>query len=771
MNGTSDVSADDAEIEVVDAPPHLTAQRLRWLAGLFVATVVFWKLRIIDAATDPRVLLGSNDIYTEHYPMSKFGFERLFAGDIPLWNPFQLTGTPFLPVTHVGLFYPANFVYAFMDTGVAIEVSFVAHLFFAGAGMWLLLRSLDFSPRAGLVAALTFMWSGWMIFYSNQASLISGMSWLPFTVWMVELALRGNRRAALGLVVAVAFQLFNGATEFFVYNMYISGAYAAVRLVGLGLAGDWPTALRRAGMLLGGVLAGVLLAAPQLLPSMQLAGESVRGAEPMTFAQARFWGAIKPTTFVLDALMTREMVTVGVLPLAGMILGAATRRRWLFLLCLALVVLSTFLVFGGQLYWLYFHTPLGDLFRRPHKFLHVYAFGQAIMAALAVLALESHLATPVGRLVRSPALILCVAGLGAAALWVHASGETPVALWCMIVGLLGFVAVPPGRGREVVLIALIGLQAVNLFFGVKQDFKRPAAQREHLHWYDVTIERLARDAGAQRVHIVPDVLMLPGLMQKVGTMRGFRVLGDYSPLSSKRAADYFARVGPPPNPKDRNKPFAGEILPTAKSDWRLLDLTSTRLYVVRPGSDAEKHLKTLARRPARTGVVLREPKHPIIYERTTALPRAYFVAGARHAGDAEAALDLLQSPDFRPRREVVLEGAPVEADPSGRVGSTPVQILADEREHVTLRVDASAPGYVVLTDAHRPGWRAELDGAPVPIYMANALFRAVRVPAGESEIVMTYRSAPFERGLVISGVTLIALLGVVWHVRRGNARS
>jgi len=56
------------------------------------------------------------------------------------------------------------------------------HLFFAGLGSFLLARLLGLSSLSGIASALTFMWSGWMIFYSNQASLVSGMSWLPMMI-------------------------------------------------------------------------------------------------------------------------------------------------------------------------------------------------------------------------------------------------------------------------------------------------------------------------------------------------------------------------------------------------------------------------------------------------------------------------------------------------------------------------------------------------------------------------------------------------------------
>jgi uncharacterized membrane protein YfhO len=48
----------------------------------------------------------------------------------------------------------------------------------------------------------------------------------------------------------------------------------------------------------------------------------------------------------------------------------------------------------------------------------------------------------------------------------------------------------------------------------------------------------------------------------------------------------------------------------------------------------------------------------------------------------------------------------------------------------------------VLNDVWQPWWQAEIDGRPVPLLRANAIFRAVQVPAGRSTIRFVFR--PFE---------------------------
>jgi hypothetical protein len=137
------------------------------------------------------------------------------------------------------------------------------------------------------------------------------------------------------------------------------------------------------------------------------------------------------------------------------------------------------------------------------------------------------------------------------------------------------------------------------------------------------------------------------------------------------------------------------------------------------------------------------------------LPRAYAVGGVRVA-DGISGLVALIDPAFDPRREIVLpEGRPVAA-PGGFRGQA--RILRETADRVQLEAELSADGYVVLVDGHDPGWRARVDGRPAPLLRANVAFRAVAVPAGRHVVDMVYRPTAALAGLVVSGITLAALV-------------
>jgi hypothetical protein len=81
------------------------------------------------------------------------------------------------------------------------------------------------------------------------------------------------------------------------------------------------------------------------------------------------------------------------------------------------------------------------------------------------------------------------------------------------------------------------------------------------------------------------------------------------------------------------------------------------------------------------------------------------------------------------------------------------RFLRDDPEVVEIETAGAAAGLVVLSDAHAPGWRAFVDGAPTDILSADYVGRAVPVPAGRSVVRFEYTHPLLDRGLLISLTT------------------
>ena len=152
-------------------------------------------------------------------------------------------------------------------------------------------------------------------------------------------------------------------------------------------------------------------------------------------------------------------------------------------------------------------------------------------------------------------------------------------------------------------------------------------------------------------------------------------------------------------------------------------------------------------------------KEPIrVFKVPRPLPRSSVVGGARIAPGTAAAIAAISAGDFDPRREVVLDSGAGRAAPEAFIGRSRIEESRPDR--VRVAIEASHAGYAVLSDAYDRGWRATVDGVPVPVERANVCFRAVPVPAGSHVVEYTYRPRSVILGLAVAAVT--ALLGLAW---------
>jgi hypothetical protein len=166
-----------------------------------------------------------------------------------------------------------------------------------------------------------------------------------------------------------------------------------------------------------------------------------------------------------------------------------------------------------------------------------------------------------------------------------------------------------------------------------------------------------------------------------------------------------------------------------------------------------------------------------LYENGCFLPRAFVAARAVYSPDPDETLARLADPRFDARNTVLL--APEEgweplspADASAPAGK--VESFQRTANSVTLRVNLSRPGYVVLLDRFDPNWHAAVDGHEVKILRANHLFRAVRAGAGPHTVRFFYRQRGLVAGLEVS-LGALALCGVLflldWQVSVIKLRS
>jgi hypothetical protein len=160
-----------------------------------------------------------------------------------------------------------------------------------------------------------------------------------------------------------------------------------------------------------------------------------------------------------------------------------------------------------------------------------------------------------------------------------------------------------------------------------------------------------------------------------------------------------------------------------------------------------------------------------IYQNLDVLSRAFVVHQARVIEDDEAAVAAMRDESFRPSEEAILAEAPPEwgaaVSPQANLDFDQVTIVSYEPERVIIEADLASEGYLILTDAYYPGWRACVDGKESSIIRANLMFRAVSLSAGQHRVEFFYEPVSLKVGAALSVAALLVIVAsLFWWCRK-----
>lgn len=240
-----------------------------------------------------------SDLILENYVWKKFTRETLAAGQLPLWNPYILSGQPFLANGQHSAYYPFSLLFYILPLPQAYGWFTVSQLWLAGLTMYIFLRVLGGSRLAALVAGMTYSLSNFFIARVVFTMIIAGAVWLPLLLAIIELVIRKQETkgrtgySPIPYIVAGAgilgVQTLAGHVEVTYYTLLVSGFYAAGRL---SILWYHQATVRFAGRLavwLGVmVFLGVGLGAIQLIPMYEVVSQNFRD-DSVTLEQVRGW--------------------------------------------------------------------------------------------------------------------------------------------------------------------------------------------------------------------------------------------------------------------------------------------------------------------------------------------------------------------------------------------------------------------------------------------------------------------------------------------------
>lgn len=214
------------------------------------------------------------DGITQFYPWRLFAAQTWRAGLVPLWNPHQFCGTPFLANGQSAVLYLPNLLFVLMPVKFAFGWSAVLHLIFTGVTAYLFFRRAGgSSPMAAAIGAACWQLSTWQISWLSLPTFLDTSAWLPSALLAgFYLVKRPSVFRASALAVIISMMVLAGHLQISFYCIGLTAAYCIYRLI---VEKSSTAAALKAAVVV--TTLAILLAAAQVLPTLELSKLSARG--------------------------------------------------------------------------------------------------------------------------------------------------------------------------------------------------------------------------------------------------------------------------------------------------------------------------------------------------------------------------------------------------------------------------------------------------------------------------------------------------------------
>jgi hypothetical protein len=105
----------------------------------------------------------------------------------------------------------------------------------------------------------------------------------------------------------------------------------------------------------------------------------------------------------------------------------------------------------------------------------------------------------------------------------------------------------------------------------------------------------------------------------------------------------------------------------------------------------------------------------------------------------------------------------------------PVDISRPRPGQIDATVDIARPGLFVVPEQNASGWTATVDGQPAPTVPVDSMSQGVLLEPGHHTIELRYVAPGSRLGLLLSGLSVVAVALLAWEPwrrrRRGGPRG
>ncbi|MFP4163381.1 MAG: YfhO family protein [Chitinispirillaceae bacterium] len=732
-----------------------------------------------------------NDFVEQNFPYRLFASKALKQGIFPFWNPYVFSGMPFFADIQTAILYPFNLLMALFSgsqwlSPALFQIQIVAHIFFAGACMFLLGRELKLGTAGALLSSVTLMFSAYLTTHIFHSNVIHAVAWFPLVVLLFRRMIIRSSLLYMTLSAGVlAMCMFAGHPQTMVHMYYWLGAFYLF-FFGYRLRKKqytWKSEAVKGALFAGMVALSVGLSSVQLLPTAKLAEESsrpevsyeqstigsLRPYRLVTLAAPNFFGKPGETYWGISSKDVQPgmhnywetAVYAGILPLVLSFI-ALFFVRGSFVAFLGIMGLLSLLLSMGNGFFLYRlafeFLPALSSFRVPARFGFYFIFSVSLLAGFGLKFLLENRET-----LKEPSVKKIQIAVGAVS-----------ALSLLLVLLFS-------AGAFNSTIA----DFISSGMGAKADAALQFVQTRILPQASKALWLFILFLLTSGVLLVLRIRgLLSGKQSAIGAV--VLVFIDLAVFGMGYASD---------GNKDPSRVFAKNNLVTQFQSQGEDEFFRINSRSSKPGSYAigGKHMFLLRNQGSVHDLFLTEGYNQLrlkrqlinsrdktfdilnvkykihvdtqgrmsVVQHPTKLPRVWMADSYVVEKREDSILPLLYKPEFDHRSSVILEQEPQLEGITLKPGAWDARITSYSPNRIDMKVSSENGGILVLSEIHYPAWKAYVNGKETPLYRANYALRAIPVPPGEHEVTCRYESSAFRNGLIITLLSILIAASII----------
>ncbi len=707
------------------------------------------------------------DTIRQIYPWKTLTVSMIKNGEIPLWNPYNFSGSPLLANYQSAVFYPFSAFYMFFSQIVAWTLLIFLQPFLAGIGTFLYARKLGLNAFSSFLSAFAFSFSLFMIVFLEYNTINHAILWLPFALFATENLLEKVRyTSVIMLIGSLVFSFLAGHLQLSALVFSFVVIYA---LLGI-LKRKQGKKILYAGFLFFLFLLVIGICAIQFLPTLELLNNAARVSQEydflinilliqpyqlIMFFIPDFFGNPATRNYLLNDPYPGKALYIGVIPfLFGLFTLVHNKNNYhkrFFTITIALLLLFlvrspfTELLYRLQIPFISTSSPTNSIF--------LISFSLAILAGFGYEYWQKENKKIHGRyllLSVSVFSVLLILGL-------LLSSKTPsvkniLFSSSLLIAFLSmfFLSTYFIRLKKVILYLFICVTVLDLFYFFHKF--NPFIPKELVFPTAKVIDELDNNRGRFWGY------KAAGIEPNYATQYSLFAVDGYDPLYSRRYGAFIQSAEKGKLITNFTNRTRSDAIITSEGELsenlyrlRIIDVLGVNSILDRAENGSTE--KTF--NPSRFSQQYNQNGWRI-YENKNALPRVFFAEGYQVFRTDKEFEEKFFAENFTSKRIILLEKEIGELGTANK--DDKVTIISYRPNSVHLKTTNQKKRLLFLSDAYYPGWQAMVDNKQVEVLRANYTFRAIVVPDGEHEIIFTYNPQSFQWGARITIISCIALL-------------